>query len=152
MAHITFWIIQAPDWLHFLYLVAAQCISAFDYSLGVRMGTQEPAERITEVGVAFFKCLAGADLIYAPMLAFGLAGHLWDAAWSGPILGAALGITVYWPIICLWAVRAARGAAGWDLPKEAQYWVVLPGISLWGLVAVIVLVTRCAWMFFTILW
>ncbi|MFG5381863.1 hypothetical protein ACEWPN_11840 [Yoonia sp. R2-816] len=110
------------------------------------MGTQEPADRITEVGVAFFKGFAGADLIYAPMLAFGLAGHLLDAAWSGPILGAALGITFYWQIVCLWAVRAA----GWDLPKEAQYWVVLPGISLWGLVAVIVLVTRCAWMFSTI--
>lgn len=142
MTNIGFWIIQVPGWLLFLYLIVAQCISAFDYSLGVRMGTQEPAERITEVGVAFFKGFAGADLFYAPLLALGLAGHLWDAAWGGPILGAALGITIYWPIVCLWAVRAARDAAGWDLPKEAQYWVVLPGISLWGLVAVIVLVTR----------
>lgn len=142
MTHIAFWIIQVPGWFLFLYLVVAQCISAFDYSLGVRMGTQEPADRITAVGVAFFKGFAGADLVYAPLLALGLAGHLWDAAWSGPIFGAALGITVYWPIVCLWAVRAARGAAGWDLPKEAQYWAVLPGISLWGLVAIILLVTR----------
>ena len=140
MTNIEFWIIQVPGWLLFLYLIVAQCISAFDYSLGVRMGTQEPAERITEVGVAFFKGFARADLVYAQLLALGLAGHFWDAAWSGPILGAALGITVYWPIVCLSAVRAARGAAGWDLPKEAQYSVVLPGISFWGAVALIALV------------
>jgi hypothetical protein len=142
MTNIEFWIIQVPGWLLVLYLVVAQCISAFDYSLGVRMGTQEPAERITDVGVAFFKGFAGADLVYAPMLAIGLVGHSWGAAWSGPILGAALGITVYWPIVCLRAVRAARGTAGWDLPKEAQYWVVLPCICLWGTVAMTVLVAQ----------
>jgi hypothetical protein len=139
MSGIGFWIVQGPGWALFVYLVMAQCISAFDYSLGVKMGTQEPAERITLVGVAFFKGFAGADLIYAPLLALGLAGHIFGAPWSDPILGAALGITVYWPIVCLWAVRAARGAPGWHLPKEAQYWVVLPAISLWGLVAIIAL-------------
>ena len=140
MPDISFWIIQGPGWVLFIYLVVAQCISAFDYSTGVRMGTQEPEERITRVGVAFFKGFAGADLLYAPLLALGLVGHLLGAAWSQPILGAAFGITVYWPIVCLWAVRAARGAPGWDLPKEAQYWVVLPVISLWGVASTIVLV------------
>lgn len=135
MTEIGFWVVQAPGWALVLYLVVAQCVSAFDYSLGVRMGTQEPADRITEVGVAFFKGFAGADLVYAPLLAIGLAGHLLGAEWTGPILGAALGITVYWPIVCLWAVRSARGAPGWSLPKEAQYWVVLPAISIWGAVA-----------------
>jgi hypothetical protein len=139
MTDTGFWIVQGPGWVLVFYLVVAQCISAFSYSLGVRMGTQEPADRITEVGVAFFKGFAGADLVYAPLLAVGLAGHLRGAAWSNLILGAALGITVYWPIVCLWAVRAARGAPGWSLPKEAQYWVVLPAISIWGAVATAVL-------------
>lgn len=142
MSDITFWFIQGPGWVLVAYLLLAQCISAIDYSLGVKMGTQEPAERITAVGVAFFKGFAGADLVYAPLLALGLAGHILGVAWSDLILGAALGITVYWPIVCLLAVRAARGMPGWNLPKEAQYWVVLPAISLWGVGAIFALLVH----------
>ena len=142
MSDIGFWIVQLPGWMLFVYLVVAQCLSALNYSLGVRMGTQEPAEQVTDVGVAFFKGFAGADLVfYTPLLGVGLVGHFRDAVWSDLILGAALGITIYWPIVCLWAVRAARGATGWELPKEAQYWVVLPMISLWGVVAMAVLLS-----------
>ena len=141
MPNIAFWIIQGPGWLLFAYLVVAQCTAAVRYSLGVSLGTQEPAERITDVGVAFFKGYAGADLIvYVPLLGVGLLGHFVGSSWSGIVLGAALGITLYWPIACLWTVRAARGAEGWDLPKEEQYWLVLPLIAGWavlGLVAII---------------
>lgn len=130
---LAFWALQGPGWLLVLYLAVAQCLSAFDYGLGVRMGTQEPAERITPVGVALFWGLAFADLVfYAPLLAAGLLGHLLGAAWGVPLLAAALGVTVYWPIFCLATVRAARGVPGWSLPKEASYWVVLPAIALWG--------------------
>lgn len=47
---VTFWMLQAPGWLLLVYLVYAQGITAFGYHLGVAMGTQEPAEKITEVG------------------------------------------------------------------------------------------------------
>ena len=104
------------------------------------MGTQEPADSVTQVGVAFWKGYAGADLIfYTPLLGIGLVGHLQRAAWVELILGAALGITVYWPLACLWTIRAARGASGWQLPKEHQYWIVLPAIALWGIVGLVVL-------------
>lgn len=144
MSNIAFWTIQVPGWILFAYLVVAQCTAAVSYSLGVSMGTQEPAERITDVGVAFFKGYAGADLVfYVPLLGVGLLGYAVEAPWSGVVLGAALGVTVYWPIACLWTVRAARGAEGWDLPKEEQYWVVLPLIAGWaalGLVTILVTV------------
>lgn len=141
MSNIAFWIIQGPGWFIFAYLVAAQCTAAVSYALGVRMGTQEPAERITEVGVAFFKGYAGADLVfYVPILGLGLLGHAIGASWSVVILSAALGVTVYWPIACLWTVNVARGAAGWDLPKEEQYWVVLPMIAGWATLSLILLV------------
>ncbi len=140
MSNIAFWIIQFPGWLLFAYLVAAQCTAALSYSLGVRMGTQEPAERITEVGVAFFKGYAGADLVfYTPLLGLGLIGHYFETSWSTVVLSAALGVTVYWPIACLWTVRAARGANGWDLPKEGQYWIVLPAIAGWGALGLVLL-------------
>lgn len=120
-------------WLLLLYLVYAQAISAFDYDLGIAMGTQEPAERITEVGVAFWYGFAFGDLVsYGPLLAAGLIGHWLGRMWGRVLLGAALGISVYWPVVSLAAVAAARGAGGWNLADETAYWIVLPLITLWG--------------------
>lgn len=97
------------------------------------MGTQEPAATITEVGVAFWYGFAFGDLVfYIPLLAAGLIGHLLGRRWSSVVLGAALGITVYWPIVCLAAVFGARAAEGWTLENETDYWMVLPIIVLWG--------------------
>ena len=128
-----FWSLQGPGWVLLLYLVYAQAIPAFDYDLGVAMGTQESAARITEVGVAFWYGFAFGDLVsYVPLLLAGLVGHWSGKLWGRMLLGAALGITVYWPIVCLAAVAAARGSAGWNLTDETAYWIVLPVITLWG--------------------
>jgi len=130
---VDFWILQGPGWLLFIYLIYAQGIPAFDYQLGVAMGTQEPPEVITEVGSAFWYGFAFGDLvIYIPLLVAGLIGHWIGRLWGRVSLGAALGITVYWPVVCLTAVVSARGAEGWTLPNERDFWIVLPAISLWG--------------------
>lgn len=127
------WLIQLPGWLLFIYLLIAQAIPAFDYQIGVAMGTQEPAAMISEVGVAFWKGFAWGDLlIYIPLLGLGLVGHWNNKKWGRITLAAALGITVYWPLVCLAAVVAARGAAGWQLSDETAYWIVLPLIAAWG--------------------
>jgi hypothetical protein len=128
-----FWMLHGPGWLLFLYLVYAQAIPAFDYELGVSMGTQESAEQITEVGTAFWYGFAFGDLVaYLPLLALGLVGHGLCRRWGRVILAGALGITVYWPVVCLAAVVAARGTTGWNLSNEQDFWIVLPLISLWG--------------------
>jgi hypothetical protein len=128
------WTIQLPGWLLLAYLVYAQAIPAFNYELGVRMGTQEPAAKISAVGTAFWYGFAFADLVvYIPLLAAGLLGLLRDARWAHVVAASAFGITVYWPVVCLVAVVDARDAAGWHLTDEAAYWVVLPLIALWGL-------------------
>lgn len=140
MSDFAFWIVQIPGWALFLYLLVAQCTAAISYSLGVNMGTQEPSEYVTEVGVAFWKGYAGADLVfYTPILGIGLLGHIHETAWTDLVLGAALGVTVYWPIACLWTVYAAREVSCWNLPKENQYWVVLPMIAGWGAFSLIIL-------------
>lgn len=137
---IGFWIVQGPGWALFLYLVVAQCTAAFSYQLGVKMGTQEPAEQVTAVGAALFWAFAFADLIfYTPLLGLGLIGHLYGQDWTLIVLGAALGITVYWPIVSLATVTRARNAPGWSLSKERQYWVVLPVITLWGFAGMYIL-------------
>lgn len=131
---IGFWALQGPGWLLVLYLAYAQGIPAFDYDLGIAMGTQEPAETVTEVGAAFWWGFAFADLVfYTPLLVIGLAGHLAAKTWGGVALAAALGITAYWPIVALATVAAARDAPGWSLPKESEYWVVLPLIAAWAI-------------------
>ena len=130
---ISFWLLQGPGWFLLLYLIYAQAIPAFNYDLGIAMGTQEPAELITDVGAAFLYGFAFGDLVtYIPLLAIGLIGHWLGRMWGQVLLGAALGITVYWPIVSLAAVVAARNAAGWSLANETSYWVVLPLITLWG--------------------
>lgn len=139
------WFIQLPGWLLFFYLAIAQCLSALSYPLGVKMGVQEPASRVTEVGVAFWKGYAGADLVfYTPLLGIGLAADFLEATWSNSVLAAALGVTVYWPIACLWTIYAARGASGWSLPKERQYWIVLPIIASWGAASLFLLLLGVA--------
>jgi hypothetical protein len=45
------------------------------------------------------------------------------------VLGAALGITIYWPVVALAAAVDARDAEGWAI-DETLYWIVLPIITL----------------------
>ena len=116
-----------------VYLIYAQGITAFGYNLGISMGTQEPIESITEVGAAFWYGFALGDLvIYIPILLAGLIGHARAKRWGSICMAAALGITVYWPIVCLAAVVDARGAPGWNLSNETLYWFFLPLIAIWG--------------------
>ena len=129
----SFWGLQIPGWILLIYLIYAQGITAFGYDLGVSMGTQEPTEVISEVGVAFWYGFAFGDLVaYIPILLMGLIGHLRAEQWGRIWMAAALGISVYWPIVCLVAVVNARTACGWNLTDEAPYWIVLPLIAAWG--------------------
>ena len=133
------WWLQVPGWLLLIYLVYAQAIPAFDYELGVRMGTQESAQAITEVGAAFWYGFAFSDLvIYIPLLGAGLIGQLLVRTWWRVVLGAALGITMYWPIVVLATAVDARDASGWNI-DESDYWIVLPLIAVWALFGLVLL-------------
>lgn len=129
----NFWALQGPGWILLIYLIYAQGIPAFGYDFGVAMGTQEPVETITEVGAAFWYGFALGDLLtYIPILWLGLIGHFKGLYWGRIVLAAALGITVYWPAVCLVALVDARGAPGWNIPSEMEYWVGCLLIAAWG--------------------
>ena len=129
----SFWILQVPGWLLLVYLICAQGVTAFGYELGVAMGTQEPADRITEVGAAFWYGFAIGDVLaYIPILCVGLIGHLRAKPWGRIALSAALGMTLYWPVVCLAAMVDARNATGWNIASETPYWIVCLPIASWG--------------------
>ena len=129
----SFWSLQGPGWLLLIWLLYAQGIPAFGYELRVAMGTQEPVERITEVGAAFWYGFALGDLLtYIPILFAGLIGHWRGASWGRIALAAALGITVYWPVVSLATLIDARNATGWNLSSEGPYWVVCLLVLAWG--------------------
>lgn len=129
-----FWILQVSGWILLAFLIYGQGIAAFDYDLGVRMGTQDSAEVVTEVGVAFWRGFALADAaVYIPLLIIGLLGHYRQKTWGRLALAAGLGISIYWPVTCLAAVLYAQGAPGWSLGVNSAYAIVLPAISVWGL-------------------
>lgn len=137
---LSFWGLQITGWLLLAYLIYAQGITAFGYDIGVSMGTQEPVEKITEVGAAFWYGFAFGDLVtYIPILLAGLIGHLLSKRWGRILMSAALGITLYWPVVCLSALVDARDAAGWNIGDETPYWVVLPLIAVWGIWGLVVI-------------
>ena len=130
---IGFWALQGPGWLSVFLLIFSQGIAAFDYEFAVRMGTQDSADAVTEVGAAFWYGFAFGDLlIYIPLLTAGLIGHWHRRTWGRVLLSAALGITLYWPVVCLAAVFAARDVPGWDPAHETAFWIALPLITLWA--------------------
>lgn len=130
---VAFLALQVPGWFLLIYLIYAQGISAFDYQLGVTMGTQEPVAAVTEVGAAYWYGFAVGDVLtYIPILCVGLVGHLRRARWGRIALAAALGITVYWPVVSLAALVDARNAVGWNITSEIPYWIVCLLIAAWA--------------------
>ncbi|MFC2150170.1 hypothetical protein ACFLQV_01575 [Calditrichota bacterium] len=130
----SFWLLQISGWFFFLYLVIAQGLTAISYDLGVIMGTQESVEQITEIGTAFFYGFAFGDLVvYIPILATGLIGHMLGKRWASIPLAAAFGITIYWPIVCLAALVDVRGVEDWKVASELPFWIALPLITAWGI-------------------
>ena len=130
--------VKIPGWLLFWYLLVGQCIPAIDYEIGIRMGTQDPPEVVTPIGVAFWKGFATADLVfYVPLLGYGL----WTYETNSTSLSAALGVTVYWPMVCLVAAIKARGTEGWSL-DDRPFCIILPIFILWASLALAQMSTR----------
>ena len=97
------------------------------------MGTQESVDIVTEVGAAYWYGFALGDLlVYIPILCMGLIGFWLGRYWGRILLAAALGITVYWPVVSLATLVAARDASGWNISSELPYWVVCLSIAAWG--------------------
>ena len=114
-------------------LPIGQTMAVIDYDFAVRLGMQEPASQITEIGVALNKGFGAADtLVYLPLFAIGLVGYWRGRSWGLIPLAAALGITAYWPVLCLYFLYAARNAPGFATSNYGLYLAILVPIFLYA--------------------
>jgi hypothetical protein len=135
---LGFWVLEGVGIFILVTLFAGQGLALVDYDLAVSWGLQEGASSITPFGVAVNKGFAAADIaIYGPLLAIGLVGFWGGKLWGTIALAAALGITAYWPIACLYALYVAKGIPGFTFASHALFTaLLLPFVAyaLWGLV------------------
>ena len=114
--------------------LAGQTLSLFNHDLTVSLGLQESVEELTDAGIAFaFGFAFGDTVFYIPLFIAGIAGLLLGRRWGPFCMFGALAVTVYWPIVHLYAIYAGREALHLSPEKYVSYSVLLPLISLYGL-------------------
>ena len=128
--------------LTIMYLLG-QTMAIIDYSFTVSTGLQEPAEEITEVGVAFNKGFGWADtLIYIPLLITGIIGLLQKKIFGWYCMAAAMAITIYWPIVILTTLFYARSIPEFSFSDYVSYTILLTLIVVFGVWGLYYLFTR----------
>ena len=131
---VGFWALILVATVLFVFLIIGQTLSVIDYDLALNLGLQESEEEIGKVGIAFAKGFAFADTIfYVPILVLGILGLLKGKKWGAVLMLAALGITVYWPIVHLYAIYIDTEAITLNQEKYISFPIVLGLIIIYGL-------------------
>ncbi len=121
-------------------LLLGQTMALIDYDFTVRLGLQESVEAVTPIGVALNKGFGAADtIIYVPLLILGLWGLIRQKPWGVAMMTAAMGVTAYWPLACLFFLFFAKGAPGFLFTGYVPYTILLTGISICGIVGFVLL-------------
>lgn len=131
---IKFWLlIVIAILLTCIYLIG-QTMAFINYDFTVAMDLQEPAEEITEVGVAFNKGFGFGDtIVYIPLLLAGIFGMIKKKYWGLFSMSGALAITIYWPVVCLSTLLFAKGSPGFNFTDYFSYSIMLSIICIYGL-------------------
>ena len=129
-----FWILISIGVLLLLFLLIGQSYSLINYNAAVHLGLQESTEEIGQVGIAFAKGFAFADTaIYIPLLLSGVIGLLKRKKWGVYMMFASCAISVYWPLVHLFAIYIERGAITLQPEKYISFPITLSLIMLYGL-------------------
>ena len=127
-------ILLITGFLLLVMLLAGQTMAIIDYDFAVSMGLQESEEELGERGIATNKGFGVGDtVVYIPLLVIGLVGIMRRRRWGVLAMGGAMGITVYWPITCLFILYFSRGMHGFNFTNFVSYTVILSIITLYGL-------------------
>ena len=129
-----FWVLILTSILLSLFLVVGQTFSLFNYEAAVAFGLQESVEEVTQVGIAFAKGFAFADTIaYIPLLLLGIIGLLKRTKWGIYALFASCAISVYWPLVHLYAIHVGKSVIILHPEKYVSFPITLSIIILYGL-------------------
>jgi len=132
--NVGFWMLIGIGVLLLIFLLLGQTLAVFDFNLAIALGLQETIGEIGKVGVAFAKGFAMADtLVYVPLLALGIIGLLTNKKWGYIAMMISLGITVYWPVVHLYAIYIEREAIHLDPEKYISFPITLSFLILYGL-------------------
>jgi hypothetical protein len=129
-----FWFLTVTALLLIALMLVGQTGSLFDYDFTVSLGLQESVGEITDVGVAWAVGSAFGDTVfYLPLFIAGVAGLLKRKGWGVFCMFGALAVTVYWPVVSLYAIYAGRDVLALSDEKYVSYSILLPLIALYGL-------------------
>ncbi|MDH3267888.1 MAG: hypothetical protein OEM46_03440 [Ignavibacteria bacterium] len=129
-----FWFVMISGILIVVLLLLGQTMSFINYEFTVSLGLQEPVDQIGKIGVAVNKAFGVGDtIIYIPLLIVGLIGLWHKKKWGIWSMVAALGITAYWPVVCLFIIFFSVSVPEVNFTDVYSYVVVLGFITLYGL-------------------
>ena len=130
----SFWILIVVGIILSLMFLAGQTLSLFNHDLTVSLGLQESKEEIGKIGIAFAKGFAFADTAaYLPLLMIGIIGLLKRKTWGLFSMFGAMAISVYWPLVHLYAIWIDTKSIQLNPEKYVSYSIILPLISIYGL-------------------
>jgi len=131
---VGFWVVMAMGIPLLVLLLVGQTMSFINYQFTVSIGLQEAREVIGDMGVAMNKGFGlGDTIIYLPLLATGLIGLWLRKAWGVFSMAAAMAITAYWPMVCIFILIFAQGTPGFYFNRYPSYTILLTLLTLYGL-------------------
>jgi hypothetical protein len=117
-----------------LMLLFGQMMSFINYDFSVSLGLQESVDILGDTGVAINKAFGVGDtMIYLPLLLIGLIGLWLKKKWGLFSMIGALGITAYWPMVCLFILIMTKGLPEFHFNSFIEYTVVLSLFTIYGI-------------------
>ena len=129
-----FWVLVSIGIILNVIYLLGQTMAIINYDFAVSIELQEPANEITDVGVASNKGFGFGDtFFYMPLFVVGIIGLFKRSAWGLYAMIGAMAVTVYWPIVGLSTVFYAKGASGWYFTDYMSYSILLSLIAIYGI-------------------
>lgn len=130
----SFWILISIALVLVIMFLAGQTLGIFNYNLAVSIGMQESENEIGKIGIAFAKGFGFADtVIYIPLFLIGIIGLFKNKRWGKYSMFGALAITVYWPLVHLYAIFIDKISITLHPEKYIYYPMILSFIIIYGL-------------------
>lgn len=134
---IQFWFLMSVSALLVVFYLVGQTTALFSYEFALKLGMQESVEEVTEVGIAYAKGFAFADTVfYIPLFIIAIIGLYKEKPWGLYAMLGSMAVTIYWPLVSLYAIFIGRNDFNLSQDKYIAYTVVLSLIvvfALWAL-------------------